>query len=87
MNRICFVLSDKGELEGIAADAPVEIYIVAPHVPHDRVYLYQSAQFGPQFVRELIGGFAVGHSDDGVIGDGDGRGKLTPSKPHIGVIP
>lgn len=86
MNRICFVLDKNGELSNIAADAPVEIYIVAPHCIRDRVYLYQSADFGPEKVRELIGGFVVGHINDGMLGIGEGS-KLPPSKPSLKVVP
>ncbi len=37
MNRITFTLDKNGHLERICADEEVEVYIVAPKVPRDRV--------------------------------------------------
>lgn len=85
MNRICFVLNKNGELDSIAADSDIEIYIVAPHCPRDRVYLYQSADIGPEHVRKLIGGYSVGHAEDGMLGEGTGS-RLPPSKPKFSVV-
>ena len=86
MNRVAIVLDQNGEFAGVASDEPIEFMIVAPHCPRDRVYLYESIDIGPEHVRALIGGFAVGHWADGTLGDGDGRGKLPPSKPILRVV-
>lgn len=85
MNRVCFVLDANGELDSIAADAPIEVYIVQPSCPGDRVYLYQSADFGPEHVRKLIGGYSVGHAGDGTLGAFE-TPRLPPSKPILKVI-
>ena len=85
MNRFCILLDEKGEIDRLVADEPIEIYWVDPRVPHDRVYKYEAADFGPQFVRELIGGFAVGHMNDGGLGIGS-ESKLPPSKPALTVV-
>ena len=83
MNRLCIVLDKHGQIDEICADEPLEIYWVDPHVPHDRVYLYQSAKIGPQHVREQIGGYAVGHADDGTFGGDVVSPRLPPSKPSL----
>jgi hypothetical protein len=85
MNRLTITLTPNGEIDTICADSPLDVYIVAPHVPHDRVYLYGSTQIGPQFVQEQIGGFAVGHSGDGTLGDFESS-HLPPSKPTLRVV-
>ena len=82
MNRICIELDKNGEFGGIVADSEIEIYIVSPHTPSDRVYKYGAAKFGPEHVREMIGGFPVGHLMDGTLGLGEGA-KLQPSKPSL----
>jgi hypothetical protein len=86
MNRICIVLNEHGEFTDIAADQPLEIYVVCPHCPADRVYQYGAADFGPEHVRKLIGGFAIGHLHDGTFGMGDGTGKRSPSRPALTVV-
>ena len=85
MNRFCILLDKNGEIDRLCADQAVEIYFVDPRVPHDRVYKYGSADFGPQFVRDLIGGYAVSHISDGVLGIGN-EPKLPPSKPTLKVV-
>lgn len=70
MNRITLTFDEGGSIVRICSDEPVEVFFVSPHTPHDRVYLYGSNDVGPQYVREEIGGFAVGHADDGTLGDG-----------------
>lgn len=84
MNRICIIQDDRGDITGICADEPIEVYFVNPHLPQDRVYLYSSADFGPQHVRAAIGGYSVGHADDDVFGGSAPR--LPPSKPHIRAV-
>lgn len=85
MNRVVITLNHNGELSGICADEPVEIFINCPHVPRDRVYQYGSAEFGPQHVRAAIGGYPVGHIADGTanIAPADGSGKRPPSTPKL----
>ena len=85
MNRLCILLDENGEIDRICADEELEIFWVNPNVKHDRVYKYGSADFGPQFVRELIGGFPIGHLHDGTLGIGNER-KYPPSKPHLKVL-
>ena len=87
MNRLCIVLDQHGQISEICADEPLEIYWVDPSVPHDRVYLYQSAKIGPQYVRQLIGGYAVGHIDDGTIAVGEVTSPpFPPSKPSLRIV-
>ena len=86
MNRICFVLNENGELDSIAADAELEIFIVQPSCKRDEVYQYQSADFGPQFVHKLIGGKPVGHIDDDMLYGGTGYGKRQESRPKLFVV-
>jgi hypothetical protein len=86
--RIVFELDANGELASIASDEPCEVYICQPSCPGDRVYLYNQ-DVGPECVRKLIGGYAIGHADDGTLG---GTGcpvspKLPPIKPKLKVVP
>ena len=83
MNRICFEIDANGDLVSVASDEPVEVYIVNPKTPADRVYLY-GADIGPHHVQKLIGGYAVGHKDDGIFG-GSGS-HLPPSKVVLKVV-
>lgn len=80
MNRVCITQDKNGDITGICADEPVEIYFVNPHLPHDRVYLYMAADFGPHHVRAAIGGYPVGHAGDEI------SPRLPPSKPHIRAV-
>ena len=81
MNRVTIQINEHGEIGRICSDEPIEFYFVSPHTPHDRVYLYGAVEVGPQFVREEIGGYAVGHFDDCVLG-GD-EPHLPPSRPAL----
>ena len=81
MTRMAITIDARGEIAAICADAPVEIYIVAPHVPHDRVYLWQSADIGPEHIRAAIGGYSIGHADDGSLNLG---GIVSARLPPIG---
>jgi hypothetical protein len=85
LNRLTITLTPNGEIDAICADSPLEVYIVAPHVPHDRVYLYGSTQVGPQFVQQQIGGYAVGHAGDGTLGEFEAA-HLPPSKPALTIV-
>ena len=85
MNRICIILDKDGQFSDIVADSEIEIFIVAPHCPSDRVYKYGAADFGPEHVRKHIGGYAVGHLHDGGLGIG-WESKLPPSKPALRVV-
>jgi hypothetical protein len=84
MNRICIYQDENGGITGIVADEPLEIFFVAKHQPQDRVYQFESALFGPNHVRDAIGGYPVGHMSDGTFAElGDGTGKRPPSIPAI----
>jgi hypothetical protein len=88
MTRITITLDEHGQFTRICSDEAIEIYIVAPHVPHDRVYLYGSVEVGPQYVREEIGGYAVGHADDWTLAGPDDAAspRLPPSKPSLRAV-
>lgn len=83
--RICVTLTEHGEIAAICADAPVDVFIVDPTVPHDRVYQY-GAEIGPQHVRDAIGGYAIGHSADGTLGEGDGTSRRPPIRPRLAAV-
>jgi hypothetical protein len=85
MNRICIVIDKNGDITDIAADTEIEIFWVAPHCPRDRVYKYESAEIGPEYVRKWIGGYPVGHLNDGTFGIGEGS-KMQPSKPKLTIV-
>ena len=85
MNRLTITLTENGEIGTICADSPLEIYFVCPHVPHDRVYLYGAANIGPEFVREQIGGYSVGHWGDGTFGEFTDPHK-PPSVPGLRLV-
>jgi hypothetical protein len=38
MKRITFTLDERGLIRSICADEEVDVYIVSPDVPRDRVY-------------------------------------------------
>jgi len=83
MNRIAITLNEHGELDRICSDEVVEVYIVDPKCKEDRVYLYGAVETGPQFVRQEIGGYVVGHANDGTLGDNLVSPKLPPSTPTL----
>ena len=86
-NRICFVFDENGGISDICADSPIDIYLVEPSRPNDRVYLYGSANFGPEHVRSQIGGYSVGHVMDGTLDvGGTVSPRLPPSKPALSVV-
>jgi hypothetical protein len=86
MNRIAISLNAHGEFSGIASDGPVEVFIVDPNCPSDRVYQYESVEVGVQHVQALIVGYAVGHAHDGRLLEGDGTGRRPPSKPILKAV-
>lgn len=63
MNRITFTLDANGHLRWICADQEVEVYIVHPKVPHERVYKWSSLKVGQGAVEEEIGGWPVWDRD------------------------
>lgn len=63
MKRITFTMGERGLIHRICADEEVEVFIVSPHVPRDRVYRWSSLQVGPQQVNEEIDGWPVGDRD------------------------
>lgn len=60
MNRITITLDKNGHFIRICADEDVEIFIVSPHVPDDRVYLWSSLRVGPHHVDNEIDGWPIG---------------------------
>ncbi len=60
MKRITFTMDDRGLIHCICADEEVEVYIVSPSVPKDRVYRWSSLRVGPEKVNEEIDGWPVG---------------------------
>jgi hypothetical protein len=86
-NRVTVTLDPHGQIIRVCSDEEIEFFTVAPHVPHDRVYRYGAVEVGPQFVREEIGGYAVGHAADGTLSVGlPISPKLPPSKPAIRTV-
>ncbi len=63
MNRIAITLDENGHVVGIRADAEVEVYLVSPSVPRDRVYRWNSLRTGREGVDEEIGGWPVSDKD------------------------
>jgi hypothetical protein len=63
MKRITLTMNDRGLIERICADEEVEVYIVCPNVPRDRVYRWSSLRVGPEQVDEEIEGWPVGDRD------------------------
>lgn len=63
MDRITFTLDEHGRIVRICADQEVEVYIVCPDVPRDRVYRWSSTQVGPEHVEEEIGGWPIGNRE------------------------
>ena len=86
LNRVAIILDERGEFSGVVADSEIEFYVVQPSCKRDRVYLYGSGQYGPQHVQAAFNGNPVGHADDGTL-DGDGVGKLAPSRPKLTLVP
>jgi hypothetical protein len=87
MNRITITFKSNGDIGDICSDEPVEIYFVDPNMPADRVYLYQSAKIGPEHVRNEIGGYAVGHRDDGTLPtEGAVSPMVPPSRPGLRLV-
>ena len=88
INRVAITLTQNNDIVAVSSDEPIEFYFVCPHVPHDRVYLYEGVKVGPQHVQADIGGYPVGHRNDGTFPDfqtGPTSPKLSPSRPHIGL--
>ncbi len=63
MNRVAITLDENGHVVGIRADAEVEVYLVSPSVPRDRVYRWSSLRTGRAAVDEELGGSPVGDKD------------------------
>jgi hypothetical protein len=75
MNRVTLTFAPNGTVDRICSDEPFELYWVCPHCPPDRVYRYQSIDYGSQHVDEEIGGHPVGHIDDDEFGELPPRGS------------
>ena len=63
MKRITFTMDERGLIERICADEEVEVYIVSPNVPRDRVYRWSLLRVGPEHVDAEIDGWPVGDRD------------------------
>lgn len=87
MNRVAIILDANGEFSGVVADQEVEVFIVQPSCERDRVYRYNSAQFGPQYVHQAFADHAVGHMGDDMLVGGTAYGKEPPSRPKLSVVP
>jgi hypothetical protein len=84
LSRVTITLKANGDIDRVCSDEPIELYFVSPHTPEDRVYLFAAVNVGPQHVRQEIGGFAVGHADDGTLQTGGPVSpKLPPSRPQV----
>ena len=79
-NRVAITYNDKGDIVRVCSDAPVEIYEVSPHTPHDRVYLRTRFEIGSKFVDEELGSDPIGHYQD------EQFGKLSPGMPSGGLF-
>lgn len=55
MKRITLTFDERGFIQRICADEAAEVYIVSPHVPHERVYRWSSTLVGKQQVGEDTG--------------------------------
>lgn len=84
MIRVAIEMNERGELVSVASDGEIQCLIVCPHVPRDRVYDFSVE--GADKLRELVGGYAIGHAADGTLGEGDGTGKRPPSRPHFKLV-
>ena len=60
MKRITFTMDERGHIRRICADEEIEVYIVCPKTPQDRVYRWGSLHVGPEHVDEDIDGWPVG---------------------------
>ena len=63
MDRITITLDENGHVVRICADAEVEVYLVSPHVPRDRVYRWSSLRTGREGVDDEIAGWPIGDKD------------------------
>ena len=67
--RIAIVLNVHGEPAEFAADGDIELLIIDPNCPADRVYRYGSVDIGADRVDALIDGYPIGHAND-ALADG-----------------
>ena len=63
MKRITFTIDERGFIHRICADEPIEVYIVDPHAPRDRVYRWSSTKIGRKHVNNEIDGWPIGDKD------------------------
>jgi hypothetical protein len=63
MNRIALTLDENGHIVRICADEEVELYLVSPTVPCDRIYRWSSLRTGRAGVDDEIAGWPVGDKD------------------------
>lgn len=85
--RIAITLDRNGHIEAICADELVEVFIVDPNVPHDRVYKMGNVEIGPHFLRYAVGCHPIGHAQDGALStDGPVSPRLPPMKPRLRLV-
>lgn len=60
MNRITVTLDEHGIPIRFCADQEVEIFLVHPNVPDDRVYQWSSLRVGEEHVDKEINGWPIG---------------------------
>jgi hypothetical protein len=60
---ITFTMDERGLIHCICMDEEVEVYIVCPSVPKDRVYRWSSLRVGLEQVDAEIDGSPVGNMD------------------------
>ena len=53
-NRITFTMNEQGGIVRICADEDVEVFLICPHVPRDRVYQWSSLKVGKHHVDDEI---------------------------------
>ena len=63
MNRIAITLDENGHVVRIHAGAEVELYLVSPSVPRDRVYRWSSLRVGRKGVDDEIADWPIGDKD------------------------
>ena len=85
LNRVAILLDENGDFDGVVADSEIEFYVVQPSCKRDRVYLYGSGLYGPQFVQEAFAGNPVGYAGDDTL-DSTGTAKLSPSRPKLKLV-
>lgn len=79
MKRITFTMDERGLIQRICADEEVEVYIVCPGTPRDRVYRWGSLRVGRDRVDEEIDGWPSATPGTCRTGTSDGAATSIPS--------